>query len=117
MLVVKYKVSEQRLKHNFEAPAHLFCVGAAFLPAIAGVFLELYNEANIWCWIASVPKGCLNSITNNGVTTCIRGDNAFLYRYVLQRYCVLSKNSTDQECAYVAGLHTDGHSTMALSGL
>lgn len=81
MLVVKYKVPEEILRHNFEPAAHLFCIGAAFLPATAGVFLDLYNQANIWCWIASYPQGCVNSLNNNGETTCIRGDNAWMYRW------------------------------------
>jgi hypothetical protein len=80
MLVVKYKVPEEVLQHNFEPAAHLFCIGAAFLPAIAGIFLNLYNQANIWCWIASYPQGCKNSLPNNGETTCTRGDNAWMYR-------------------------------------
>jgi hypothetical protein len=48
--------------------------------AIASLCLKLYNNANIWCWIAPLPLDCLNSSKNDGVSTCERGDNAYIYR-------------------------------------
>jgi hypothetical protein len=61
--------------------------------AVAGLFLRLYNNATIWCWIASSPQGCVQSFqppeqdysydSINGSTNepCERGDNAFIYRF------------------------------------
>jgi hypothetical protein len=44
------------------------------------MFMKLYNNANIFCWIAPYPLDCINSPENNGVSTCEHGDNAYIYR-------------------------------------
>jgi hypothetical protein len=72
---------------------HLVCLSAGAITATAGYYLELFNNADLWCWIAPLPKGCStaadsHTITSFGettitaMTTCERGDNAYIYRYV-----------------------------------
>ena len=88
MLVVKYNVSEETLRRKFEPFVHVLCVLFGLGPAIAGVSLDLYNAANLWCWIAPFPPDCLDSYTHGdqNSNSCIRGDNAWIYRYVSIMY-------------------------------
>lgn len=80
MLVVRYNVSEEKLRSRFEPAVHYFCFAFGYLPAISGIFLDLYNAAGLWCWIAPLPQDCLDTATY-GETTCTRGDNAWIYRW------------------------------------
>lgn len=83
MLVVKYNVSEETLRRKFEPFVHVLCVLFGLGPAIAGVSLDLYNAANLWCWIAPFPPDCLDSYTHGdqNSNSCIRGDNAWIFRW------------------------------------
>jgi hypothetical protein len=47
---------------------------------VIGIFLDLYNNADLWCWIAPYPLDCLDSWTYGGESNCERGDNAWIYR-------------------------------------
>ena len=50
----------------------------------AGLFLKLFNNATLWCWIVPYPSGCTESYRGqnpSGSQTCTRGDNATIYRY------------------------------------
>jgi len=49
--------------------------------SIAGLALGLYNSEEWECWIAAYPEDCHESWSHDGVTTCLRGDNASLYRW------------------------------------
>ncbi|KAG7342680.1 hypothetical protein IV203_020624 [Nitzschia inconspicua] len=63
--------------------------------AVAGLFLNLYNNANLWCWIASYPQDCVqtfqppvdesdylfDAIDGSTKEPCDRGDNSFIYRF------------------------------------
>jgi hypothetical protein len=79
LLVVKFGVSEERLRYNIEPAMHLLALSFGLLTAIPGVFLDLYNNSDFWCWIAPYPAGCEES-TTEGEITCIRGDNFWIYR-------------------------------------
>jgi hypothetical protein len=79
LLVVKFGVSEERLRYNIEPAMHLMAVAFGLISATAGVFLDLYNNASLWCWIAPFPVGCEDS-RSDGETTCIRGVNSWIYR-------------------------------------
>jgi len=57
-----------------------FLVGIA--TAIAGLVLQLYNNDSWECYISPLPLDCKESWKNGGETTCIRGDNASLYRWM-----------------------------------
>lgn len=49
-----------------------FTIGAG--TALAGLPLKLYNNSNLWCWIAPLPSTCRRA-------DCVRGANADFYRY------------------------------------
>ena len=55
---------------------HAVSLFIGFVPAIAGIFLKLYNNANLWCWIAPLPS---QSSSNMAVAQCdnyeFDGDN------------------------------------------
>jgi hypothetical protein len=60
--------------------------------AVAGLFLTLYNNAILWCWIGAYPFGCLQSFRSRShdtgydnsttIAPCQRGGNAYIYRFV-----------------------------------
>jgi len=56
----------------------LFGFGTAF----ASIPLDLFNNSTLWCWIAQLPFNCKDSFSlmENEETTCVRGDNAYIYR-------------------------------------
>lgn len=82
VLLVRFnfkKESKQML--CLEQVAHTAALVLALGTAIASLVLNLYNDANLWCWIAPHPLDCENSITaEDGVGTCVRGNNAWVYR-------------------------------------
>jgi hypothetical protein len=80
MLVVKYGVSEEYMARNVEFWMHLGSLGLGFATATASIPLELFNNADLWCWIAPLPFDCSDSYTY-GETNCIRGNNAWIYRW------------------------------------
>jgi hypothetical protein len=79
VVVVKYAISEETLRRFVEPPMHLFVLSFGLCTGLTGIFLDLYNNANLWCWIAPYPLDCQDSWTY-GESTCERGDNAWIYR-------------------------------------
>ena len=58
-----------------------------FGTSTTSLVLQQYNSANLWCWIAPTPYDCIDSLrshrtdgSTSSTSTCIRGDNAWLYR-------------------------------------
>mmetsp|Transcript_33145 Transcript_33145/g.51393 ORF Transcript_33145/g.51393 Transcript_33145/m.51393 type:complete len:929 (-) Transcript_33145:105-2891(-) len=56
LLVVRYKWKNHGLK-KYEWCFHFLPIAWSVSTAIAGIPLELYNNANLWCFIASTPDG------------------------------------------------------------
>uniref|UniRef100_A0A7S2VCR2 G-protein coupled receptors family 2 profile 2 domain-containing protein n=1 Tax=Entomoneis paludosa TaxID=265537 RepID=A0A7S2VCR2_9STRA len=56
---------------------HISTFIVAFGTAFSGIFLDLYNNANLWCWIAPLPSGC----DKDSNVECERGDHAHIYRW------------------------------------
>mmetsp|Transcript_492 Transcript_492/g.808 ORF Transcript_492/g.808 Transcript_492/m.808 type:complete len:542 (-) Transcript_492:113-1738(-) len=97
VLVIQYNVSETRVQKRYEAFFHGIPIVFGVSTAIAALCLNMYNEANLWCWIAAHPDGCLHTkeLDNNNdnddnnsssvppptTTTCERGDGAFMWRW------------------------------------
>jgi len=75
LLVVRYEWKENRLQ-KIEPYMHASALIVGLSTSLAGVFLELYNPAILWCWIASFPEGC------NG-EECKRGQHAVIYRWAI----------------------------------
>ena len=57
-------------------------IGLGF--AILGLPLTLYNNANLWCWIASYPTGCEDMTGHHHTDVpCTRGQYAWLFRWLI----------------------------------
>lgn len=74
LLVIKYNVSEKRLRERIEPCMHLFAFVVSVGTSLVALFMRMYNFATLWCWIAPYPSGCSGS-------SCIRGQNAWQLRY------------------------------------
>lgn len=80
LLIVRYQWKEQRIR-KAEKALHAAPLAWAAATSLASLGMTLLNNANLWCWIASVPLGCTGSRRNGGVNDCERGDNAWIYRW------------------------------------
>jgi hypothetical protein len=60
LLVIRYKVSEERIKFDIEPVMHIFAICFGLMTAIASLIMGLYNNANLWCWIAVPPPNDYN---------------------------------------------------------
>jgi hypothetical protein len=83
LLVVKYSLTDKRLRKWIEPTMHAVPWGFASATAVTGLFLDLYNYAYLWCWISPYPLDCLDSRSYPEDANCIRGDNAWIYRWAL----------------------------------
>lgn len=77
LLTIKYGRKHFR---GIEPFLHAIPLSVGWGTAIAGIPLTLYNTIGWTCWIAPLPLSCQQS-HEYGYTTCIRGDNAYIYRY------------------------------------
>jgi hypothetical protein len=87
MLVVQFGISEDTIRFNVEPVMHVLAISFGYMTATTGLFLDLYNNADLWCWIAPYPSGCQDARHNNGEDdgSCTRGADAWIYRYVVGR--------------------------------
>jgi len=91
LLVIRFSWSEAKIRRLAEPVFYAAALVIAASTAIASYFLDLYNPTNLWCWIAPYPKGCVESLHRGSqITTCERGDNASLYRWVFYHAFILS---------------------------
>jgi hypothetical protein len=81
LLVIKYGWSEEALRRTVEPCMHFGIFAFTFGSATYTLTTDLYNPANLWCWIASVPSNCWDSWRYGDQATCIRGDNAWIFRW------------------------------------
>lgn len=82
---VAYQWHTTTIHYRLEPFLHVIPLAVGLGTASAGVYLDLYNNGGGWeCWIAAWPEDCVESWTIDGDTggTCIRGDNASIYRWV-----------------------------------
>ena len=80
LLVVRYGVTEDTLK-GVEPIFHILALSFGLGTSFTGLGLDLYNSANLWCWIAPLPSDCLDSKRYGDETNCTRGNNAWIYRW------------------------------------
>jgi hypothetical protein len=59
---------------------HLCAMGFGIVTAAVSLKLQLFNNADLWCWIASLSFNCTERL-EDGETTCIRGERAYFYRW------------------------------------
>lgn len=83
LLLGRYHLTEEQIAQRFERYMHAFSVMIGFGFAILGLPLTLYNNANLWCWIASYPPNCEDNSGNPGDVPCERGQGAWLFRWVI----------------------------------
>lgn len=83
LLLGKYHLTEEQISKRFERYMHAGAIITAFGFAIVGLPLTLYNNANLWCWIAAWPPSCEDASGNHGDVPCERGHNAWLFRWLI----------------------------------
>ena len=75
LLVIKYSVKEDVLRKRWLPWMHGVSFAFPFGTALACLILDQFNAANVWCWVAPYPAGCVET------NTCERGENANVYRW------------------------------------
>jgi hypothetical protein len=83
LLVINFSWKEEKIRKKIEPFFYVFSFSIAIATCSAAVALDLFNNANLWCWIAATPSGCNQSYDSrdNEEPACLRGDNAELYRW------------------------------------
>jgi hypothetical protein len=81
VLVINFKYTDATQKKWVEPSMHAVAGIWAFGTAIYSASSGLLNNANLWCWIAPLPLDCLDSWRYGDGGNCIRGDNAWIYRW------------------------------------
>lgn len=82
LLIIRYGISEERIQRYIEPSMHVIVFLISGGTAFASAGLNLLNNANLWCWIAPYPLDCKDSLRYGDEANCIRGDNAWLYRWL-----------------------------------
>eukprot|EP00980_Cylindrotheca_fusiformis_P013177 scaffold3348_cov74-Cylindrotheca_fusiformis.AAC.3 len=86
VLVINYRYTNIMLRKRVEPIMHLIAFVWAFGTGLYSAFADLFNNANLWCWIAPLPWDCLDSLRHGTAeegnpNPCIRGDNIYIYRF------------------------------------
>ena len=83
MLVIKFQFTQSTLSNKVEPTMHFIAGSWAFGTAISSGVMGLYNNANLWCWIAPYPSNCKDTMRYSiEEANCVRGNNAWFYRWV-----------------------------------
>jgi len=80
MLTIRYNWKGRKIRRA-EKFLHFIPLSFASITSFSAIPLKLYNNSNLWCWIAPAPASCLGSFLNNGINDCERGNNAWIYRW------------------------------------
>jgi len=80
LMVVALKWNDHKIK-RVEEWFHPIIITISTTFAVSGIPLTLYNNANLWCWISSVPRTCKNGLSPNGSGPCERGLYAWIFRW------------------------------------
>ena len=80
-MVINYGLKDQKIAEFAEPCMHLVAAGWAVFTALYSLIAGLFNNANLWCWIAPLPGDCLDSRRFGNEGNCARGDNAWIYRW------------------------------------
>ena len=83
LLLGKYHMSEEEIARRYEKNMHVAAITIGVGFAILGLPLKLYNNANLWCWIASYPSNCETDSGEPGPVQCERGKHAWLFRWLI----------------------------------
>mmetsp|Transcript_25666 Transcript_25666/g.38407 ORF Transcript_25666/g.38407 Transcript_25666/m.38407 type:complete len:532 (-) Transcript_25666:2253-3848(-) len=83
--VIKFNVRDRRFRKDIEPYLHFAPNLFAWFSAIYVASTGYINSAGAGCWIAPYPTGC----THNKNIECIRGEHAFLYRWIFSGIPIL----------------------------
>ncbi|EJK60190.1 hypothetical protein THAOC_19505 [Thalassiosira oceanica] len=83
LLLGKYHMSEEEIARRYEKNMHVAAITIGVGFAILGLPLKLYNNANLWCWIATYPSNCETDSGEPGPVQCERGKHAWLFRWLI----------------------------------
>jgi len=78
-LTIRREWKERDFKCKIEYAGHFVSISWGFGTAIVGLVMGLYNNSNVWCWIAPYPFGCG---TGPNQTPCVRGVNSKKLRWI-----------------------------------
>jgi hypothetical protein len=86
VLVINYRYTNSQLRQRVEPIMHGIAFFWAFGTGLYSALAGLFNDANLWCWMAPLPADCLDSIRHGTAeegnpNPCIRGDNIYIYRF------------------------------------
>jgi hypothetical protein len=81
LLVIRYNYTDETIRRRIEPMMHLLALTFSFGVSFYSISTDLFNPANLWCWIAPVPNDCLDSWRYGDEGNCERGDNAWIYRW------------------------------------
>lgn len=85
MLVIKYDMSDEYFKKKIELWQHIVSVGWPLLGTIVSESLGMFNVTPIGCNITAYPLKC----DDRDKTTCTRGANAAIYRWIFSNILIL----------------------------
>jgi hypothetical protein len=81
-LVINHSYTEERLKRDrWELFFHVVPLVVSLGTAVAGVPLDLYHDADVWCWIAPSPSVSGDCGGNEDGETCLEPREAYIYRW------------------------------------
>ena len=76
--VVKYSMSDQLFGKRIEPLMHITIILWSLVGTLTALVTGSINEAESICWIAPLPKDCLNKED----VECVRGERAYFCRFV-----------------------------------
>lgn len=103
LLVINYNMKDEKLKQFVEPVMHGVAFFWTFGTALTSAWMGLINNANLWCWIAPYPAGCLDSRRYGSEGNCERGDNAWIYRWAFYFaplwFCIFFASKYARSCS------------------
>jgi hypothetical protein len=108
LLVIRYSWTESQIRTRAEPFFHVFALVIPLATCFISLYLDLFNNSNLWCWIAPLPMDCKDSYRYGAAeATCVRGDNAWIYRWAFYYaplwFCILGV--TGLMCAVYHTVH------------
>jgi hypothetical protein len=94
LLTIRQGWSDKKISKRAEPIMHIVSLGFALGTGVLGLGLSLFNPLGVQCWIATSPRGCIQSYKDRELelptnpNPCQRGDNAYIYQMALV-YCPL----------------------------
>jgi len=82
LLLGKYRMLDAEIA-RYEKWMHAVAITLGLGFAILGLPLNLYNNANLWCWVAAYPSNCEDASGEPGPVPCERGQSAWLFRWLI----------------------------------